>query len=141
MRDRLIRILSTGSGVRRGGRSQAGGLETAAPCSTPGTSVLSVSFVVTPQPFNRPRMKNSAGDSGRYNRFNASTNHRGETSLRRGEADYLLFRPDGECAFCRRQEGFLDVFLGAGNKIAAATQVELALNVFAMALNRFHTET
>jgi hypothetical protein len=62
------------------------------------------------------------------------------TRLRCGEADNLLFRPDGECAFCRRQKCFLDVFLRAGNKIAAATQVELALNIFAMALNRFYTE-
>ena len=61
--------------------------------------------------------------------------------LRGGEADDLLFAPDGECVLCRRQKSFLDVFLGAGNKIAAATQVELALNIFAMALNRFYTET
>ena len=60
--------------------------------------------------------------------------------LRGGEADDLLFGPDGERALCRRQESFLDVFPGAGNKIAAATQVELALNIFAMALNRFNTE-
>ena len=64
-----------------------------------------------------------------------------DSSLGGGEADDLLFGPDRECALCRRQESFLNVFLGAGNKIAAATQVELALNIFAMALNRFHTET
>ncbi len=60
--------------------------------------------------------------------------------LRGGEADYLLFALDGECALCRRQKSFLHVFPGAGSKIAAATQVELALNIFAMALNRFYTE-
>ena len=58
-----------------------------------------------------------------------------------GKADDLLFDPDGKRAFGRRQERCLHVFLGAGNKIAAATQVELALNIFAMALNRFNTET
>ena len=62
-------------------------------------------------------------------------------SLGGGEADDLLFASHRERAFCRRQESFLDVFLGAGNKIAAATQVELALNIFAMALNRLNTET
>jgi hypothetical protein len=61
--------------------------------------------------------------------------------LRGGEADDLLFGPDGERAFCRRQESFLDILLGVGNKIAATTQVELALNIFAVALNRFNTET
>jgi len=61
--------------------------------------------------------------------------------LRGGEADDLLFDPDGERAFCRRQESFFDILLGAGNKIAAATQVELALNIFAMTLNRFNAET
>ena len=65
---------------------------------------------------------------------------RGEASSGGGEADDLLFGPDGERAFCRRQESFLDIFPGAGNKIAAATQVELALNIFAMALNCFYTE-
>ena len=60
--------------------------------------------------------------------------------LRGGEADDFLFAPDGDCAFGRRQKSFLDVFLGAGNKIAAATQAELALDIFAMALNRFYTE-
>ena len=59
---------------------------------------------------------------------------------RGGEADDFLFAPDGERACCRRQESFLDVFPGAGKKIAAATQVELVLNVFAVALNRFYTE-
>ena len=63
------------------------------------------------------------------------------TSLRGGEADDLLFASHRECAFCRRQESFFHVFLGAGTKIAAATKVELALNIFAMALNRFDTET
>jgi hypothetical protein len=60
--------------------------------------------------------------------------------LRGGEADDLLFASDGERAFCRRQKSFFHVFLGAGNKIAAATQVELVLDIFAMALNRFNTE-
>ena len=64
-----------------------------------------------------------------------------DSSLGGGEADDLLFDPDGERALGRRQESFLHVFLGAGSKIAAATQVELALNIFAMALNRFNTET
>jgi hypothetical protein len=61
-------------------------------------------------------------------------------SLRPGEADDLLFAPGGERALCRRQKRFLDVFPGAGNKIAAATQVELALDIFAVALNCFYTE-
>ncbi len=95
-------------------------------------------------------MKNSAEDSGRYSRWNDVTpkafasgrfnESRGLRLLRCGEADHRLFAADGERAFCRRQKGFLDVFLGAGNKIAAATQVELALNIFAMALNRLNTE-
>jgi hypothetical protein len=67
-------------------------------------------------------------------------NNRDDASLRGGEADDLLFAPDGEGAFCRRQESFLDVFPGAGNKIAAATHVELAFDVFAMALDRLYTE-
>jgi hypothetical protein len=50
---------------------------------------------------------------------------------RGGEAEHLLFASDGERAFCRRQKSFLDVFLGAGNKVATATQVELVLNIFA----------
>ena len=60
---------------------------------------------------------------------------------RGGEADDFLFAPDGERAFCRRQKSTFNVFPGAGDKIAAATQVELALNIFAMALNRLNTET
>ena len=70
--------------------------------------------------------------------FNASRLQpitRGEASLRGGEADDLLFGPDGKRTLGRGQESFLDVFLGAGNEIAAATQVEFALNIFAMALN------
>ena len=66
---------------------------------------------------------------------------RGDTSLGGWKANDLLFGLDDERVLCRRQEGCLDVFLGAGSKIAAATQVELALNIFAMALNRFNTET
>ena len=62
------------------------------------------------------------------------------TPLRGGEADHLLFAPDGERALYRRQKSFLDVFLGAGNKIAAATQVEFVFDIFAMALDRFYTE-
>jgi len=61
--------------------------------------------------------------------------------LRGGEADDLLFDPDGKPTLGRRQESFFHIFLGAGSKIAAATQVELALNIFAVALNRFDTET
>jgi len=59
---------------------------------------------------------------------------------RGGEADDFLFAPDGERAFCRRQKSTFNVFPGAGDKIAAATHVELALNIFAMALNGFYTE-
>ena len=84
-------------------------------------------------------MKNSAEDSGRYSRF--LTNHAGFARLRGGEAEHLLFAPDGECALCRRQKSFFHVFLGAGNKIAAATQVEFVLNIFAMALDGFYTES
>ena len=65
----------------------------------------------------------------------------GEASLRGGEADHLLFAPDGESALGCGQESFLNVLLGAGNKIAAATQIELALDIFAVALNGFNTET
>jgi hypothetical protein len=51
------------------GMLKPGGLETAAPFSTLGTSVSSVSSVGTLQRFNpQRRMKNSAEDSGRYNR-------------------------------------------------------------------------
>ena len=64
-----------------------------------------------------------------------------DSSLGSGEADDLLFDPGGKRAFGRRQESFFDVFLGAGSKVAAATQVELALNIFAMAFNRLNTET
>src|SRR5436305_14496110 len=64
---------------------------------------------------------------------------RGKAS-RGGEANDLLFPPDGERALCRRQKSFFNVLLGAGNKIAAATQVELALDIFAVALNRFNAE-
>jgi hypothetical protein len=59
---------------------------------------------------------------------------------RGGEANDLLFACDGECAFRRRQKSFLDVFLGARNQIAAATQVDLVFNIFAMALNGLYTE-
>lgn len=57
------------------------------------------------------------------------------------EADNLLFPSDRERAFCRRQQAFLNVFLGAGYEVAAASQVELALDIFAVALNRLYTET
>ncbi len=43
--------------------------------------------------------------------------------LRGGEADYFLFALDGKRALCHRQKSFLEVFLGASNQIAAATQV------------------
>jgi len=65
----------------------------------------------------------------------------GEASSSGGEANDLLFTPHRNGALCRRQESFLNVFLGAGNEIAAATQIELALDVFAVALNGFNAET
>jgi hypothetical protein len=75
-----------------------------------------------------------------FHRFNPSSNG-GEASSRGGKADHLLFAPDGESALGCGQESFLNVLLRAGNQIAAATQVELALDIFAVALNGFNTET
>ena len=83
-------------------------------------------------------MKNSAEDSGRYSRF--LTNHAGFARLRGGEAEHLLFAPDGECALCRRQKSFFHVFGGAFDQVAAARQTELVLNVLAMALDSFDTQ-
>jgi hypothetical protein len=40
----------------------------------------------------------------------------------------------------RRHESYFHVFLGAGNQVLAATQVELVFNVLAMALDGFDTQ-
>ena len=39
-----------------------------------------------------------------------------------------------------RHESYFHVFLGAGNQVPAATQVELVFNVLAMALDGFDTQ-
>ena len=54
------------------------------------------------------------------------------------ETDDFLFAAAGDVR--GRHESDFHVFLGAGHQIAAATQVELVFNIFAMALNRFYTE-
>jgi hypothetical protein len=86
------------------------------------------------------RFTSTRGACATLLRVNPSINDAGLRPLGGGKADDLLLAPHRERALCCRQKRFFDVFPGAGNKIAAATEVELALNIFTVALNRFYTE-
>ena len=90
----------------------------------------------------RQRVKDNA-----FHRFTALTlksfnqSPEGNPPYAAGKLTTFFLALMASAPFAARQESFLHVFLGAGNKIAAATQVELTLNIFAVALNRFNTET
>ena len=60
------------------------------------------------------------------------------SSLRGGETDDFLFAAADDVRW--RHEGDFHVFFGAGDQVPAATQVELAFYVLAMALDRFDTQ-
>ena len=67
----------------------------------------------------------------------AQTPYKNWPSCRR-EVDDFLFASTKDVG--RRDKSYFYVFLGAGNQVAAATQVELMFNILAMALDRFDTQ-